>query len=137
MPLKKLFVGKTNKTLIHVFRSILSSNLGFYVDFGLLAFLVEILGLNYLVAASVSFTAGTTLTYFFSVRWIFARRNVRDRRIEYLLFIAVGVIGVLLNGALLWVFTELVGVHYLLSKIIVSGAVFFWNFFARKRLLFR
>ena len=137
MQLKTFFIGKTDKTYIHIIRSVFSSNLGFALDFGLLAFLVEILGLHYLVAASISFTAGTTVTYIFSVRWIFSKRNVRNRRLEYLLFIAVGVVGVLLNGALLWVFTELVGVFYLLSKIIAGTTVFFWNFAARKLLLFR
>ena len=137
MQLKSLFFGKTEKGIIHIIRAMLSSALGFAIDFALLAFFVEIVGINYLVAASMSFTAGTTVTYFFAIKWIFLRRNVRDKRVEYLLFTAVGVAGVLLNGALLWLFTELVGVHYLVSKVISASMVFFWNFFARKYLLFK
>ena len=137
MRLKALFVGKTDHTFIHLLRSILSSSLGFSIDFGLLAFFVEILQVYYLIAASMSFAAGTTMTYILSVRWIFSRRKVRDRRLEYLLFTAVGVIGLLLNAVLLWLFTESAGVHYLLSKIIAASMVFFWNFVARKLLLFR
>ena len=137
MHLKVVFTGKSDKTFIHLIRSLFSSNLGFLIDFGLLAFLVEILRIHYLVAASISFTAGTTVTYILSVRWIFSRRNIRDKKLEYLLFMAVGGIGVILNGVLLWFFTEIIGVHYLLSKIVAASMVFFWNFFARKFLLFK
>ena len=137
MRIEKVFRGKSDKTIIHIIRSFFSSILGFSVDFGLLAFLVEILGIHYVVAASISFTAGTAVTYMISVRYIFPRRNVRDKKLEFLLFTAIGVAGVILNGVLLWVFTEHAGVYYLLSKIGAATIVFFWNFFARKLLLFR
>ena len=137
MKLREILFGKSDKALIHIFRSVLSSSLGFAVDFGLLAFVVEVLGVNYLIAASISFTAGTTVTYILSIKWIFATRSVRDKKLEYLLFTGVGVIGVILNGVLLWAFTELAGLHYLLSKIAAAAIVFFWNFLARRTLLFR
>ena len=137
MRLTSIFRGKSDNTVIHIIRSIFSSSLGFAVDFGMLAFLVEILGMYYLVAASISFAAGTTVTYILSVKYIFPNRNIRDKKLEFLLFMAVGAAGVLLNGVLLWAFTEHAGAHYLLSKIFAATIVFFWNFFARKLLLFR
>jgi putative flippase GtrA len=37
----------------------------------------------------------------------------------------------------MWLLTDVASVHYLLSKIVSASAVFFFNFFSRKALLFR
>jgi len=42
------------------------------------------------------------------------------------------VVGLLFTEALLYIFTEWVHIHYMISKIIATIIVFFWNFFARK-----
>jgi putative flippase GtrA len=46
------------------------------------------------------------------------------------------VVGLLLNDGLIWTFTELGKIHYLASKVLAAVAVFFWNFFARRQVLF-
>ncbi len=56
---------------------------------------------------------------------------------EYGLFVFVGVVGLGLNELLLWMFTDALGLYYLLSKVIGASLVFFWNFGMRKALLFR
>jgi putative flippase GtrA len=114
-----------------------ASFLAFCVDFGLLAVLTESAGLHYLVSAAVSFLAGTTVSYALSILWVFEKRRFGTPALEYLLFVLVGVVGLALNETLLWLLTEPVGLHYLLSKIIAAALIFFWNFAARKRILFR
>lgn len=39
--------------------------------------------------------------------------------------------------SVIWAVTERAGVHYLLSKVIAGCSVFFFNFFTRRRVLFR
>ena len=134
---RRLITGRSDHILIHVFRSICSSSIGFAVDVGLLALLVEVGGLHYLVAASISFFAGTSITYLFSVLWIFPRRRLKRKSMEYLVFFGVGIIGIALNDVLMWTFTEQFSVYYLYSKFISAVMVFFCNFAARKYLLFR
>jgi putative flippase GtrA len=116
--------------------SVASSLLSFALDFGVLALLTEVAGLYYLVSAGISFVAGTTLSYALSVAFIFALRRHASAWIEYALFVLVGVVGLGLNEVLLWVGADVLGVHYLISKIIAASLVFFWNFTARKLLLF-
>jgi putative flippase GtrA len=41
-------------------------------------------------------------------------------------------ISLLIDSLLLWLFTQIFGIHYLASKIIATGAGFLWNFFGRK-----
>ena len=122
---------------IQLVKATISSTIGFGLDFALLVLLVEFFGMHYLVAATIGFTVGTTVVYIFSVQWIFPKRALRRKSLEYGLFIAVGLVGAALNDFFLWLFTEPIGIHYMASRLISASLVFFWNFFARKRLLFK
>ncbi len=117
-------------------KSMAASFLAFAVDVGLLALLTEAAGLHYLVSAGIAFTAGTTVSYALSVTWVFRGRRFSSRAVEYGLFVAVGLVGLGLNEALLWAFTELLALFYLASKVVAAAIIFFWNFGARKLLLF-
>jgi putative flippase GtrA len=135
--LNRLFIVKSNRLSVHFLRAIPSSLTATVLDFGLLVFLTEVVHLHYLISNGISFMAGTTLLYVLSVFWVFGRRSIRSRHLEYWLFILIGAVGLLFNEALIWVFTEEVHVYYLYSKIIAGCTVFFWNFLSRRYILFR
>lgn len=109
---------------------------GFAVDFGLLWLLVEHAGLHYLVAATISFLAGTVVVYWVSVRHAFRYRRVADRRIEFGYFATIGAIGVGLNLFLMFALVEWLSLHYLLAKVGAAGVSFVANFAMRRWLLF-
>ena len=81
--------------------------------------------------------SGTSVSYALSVLWVFDTRRVASKAAEYALFVLVGAVGLALNEGLLWLFTEALGLHYLLAKVIAATLIFGWNFGARKLLLFR
>lgn len=110
--------------------------LSFALDFGGLAFITEVIRLSYLVSAAFSYVLGTSLSYALSVRFVFSLRRFSSRVLEYGVFLAVGIIGLCLNELFLWVLTDKVGIYYLISKIVAASLVFFWNFGARKLVLF-
>jgi putative flippase GtrA len=112
------------------------SLVAFAIDFAILVALTEAAGLHYLLAAVFSFLVGTTLSYLVSILWVFPLRRLSSKTAEYLLYIAVGVVGLGLNEALLWFFTETVGIFYMASKVCAGSLIFFWNFGARKLILF-
>jgi putative flippase GtrA len=95
------------------------------------------LGLPYAAAALLGFTAGAAAAYVASVRWVFESRNVRNSTMEFGLFVAVGVGGLLITEGLLWLFIEQLSWPAVLSKLGTSGFVFVFNFGVRKALLFR
>jgi putative flippase GtrA len=41
-----------------------------------------------------------------------------------------------LNDGLIWILTEVGKMHYLASKVLAAVVIFFWNFFARRQVLF-
>jgi putative flippase GtrA len=118
-------------------KTVVASQAAFWLDFGVLALLTEVGGLHYLVSAAIAFLAGTSVSYALSVRWVFDSRRVSSKTAEYALFVLVGAVGLALNEGLLWLFTEALGRHYLLAKLIAATIIFGWNFGARKLLLFR
>lgn len=127
----------SNRTYVHFLRSLVASNVSFWLDFGILAFLTEIAGLHYLGSAAIGFAVGTSVNYTLCVVWVFSRRRIRRKTIEYTVFLLIAIVGVGLNEILIWSFTANLDLHYLLSKIVSSSIVFVWNFLTRKYILFR
>jgi len=115
----------------------LASGVALAVDAGLLGVLTSGLGIPYLVSGAIGFMAGLITIYLLSIGWVFQNRNLKDARAELLIFAIIGIVGLGINHAVLYVLTGLVGVHYGLSKAASVVLVFSWNFGARKYLLFR
>ncbi|MBN2324558.1 MAG: GtrA family protein [Spirochaetes bacterium] len=134
---RELFLQRSDRIIVTLFRSIPSSMISFAVDFGILVLLTEIAGMHYLLSNVIGFMGGTTINYLLCILWVFSDRAVENRHLEYWLFIVIGASGVGLNELFIWVFTEKLAIYYLYSKIIAGSSVFFYNFFTRKYLLFR
>jgi putative flippase GtrA len=134
--IRSLFIGGTNNTLFQLFRYTFVGGFAFLVDFGTLFILTEYFNIYYLVSAGIAFIFGLTINYFLSVLWVFNYRTMESRLLEFLLFALIGLIGLGLNELFLWMLTDILFIYYLFSKIITTVIVYFWNFFARKVILF-
>jgi putative flippase GtrA len=132
----QLFEGKTDDALVQLFRYVFVGGAAFAVDFGLLWALKEFAHLHYLIAATLSFAAGLTTNYLLSTRWVFNRAKMKSKTAEFAIFTLIGIVGLLLNDLIMWFFTEKLALYYLLSKIVATLIVFFWNFLSRKFILF-
>ncbi len=130
------FIIKSNNTLIQLVRYTLVGGIAFVADFGSLYALTESLHIYYLVSAAIAFTIGVTIKYAFSIVWVFNKRTIQSRWIEFFLFGIIGVTGLGLSLLFMWFFTEKTHLHYLASKIIAAILVFCWIFFVRKFTLF-
>ena len=131
-----LLKNKTDSTLIQLFRYTLVGGIAFLVDFGTLYALTEGAGLHYLVSAALSFCLGLLTNYSLSVVWVFQRRRLSSRWAEFGVFGLIGLVGLGFNELTIWLLTEKLGLHYLMSKIASTVCVYLWNFFARKFALF-
>ena len=59
------------------------------------------------------------------------------RAAEFAVYGIIGVVGLLLNNLLLYIFTDHLHLHYMLSKLIAAATVLAWNFLGRKIILFK
>ena len=133
---KKILFGKTTNLFIQFFRYTLVGGLAFVVDLVLLFVLTEYAHWHYLVSATLSFLAGLLVNYILSTQWIFRSSKIKNKKIEFILFGLIGVIGLGLNNVLLYFFTDLIGLYYMLSKLITAVLVYAWNFLGRHYFLF-
>ena len=107
------------------------------VDIGFFFVFAKILGFNYLAIASVGFLIATFVNYLLSVRLVFDSGVRFPRNKEIALIYVVSAAGLLFNLATLYLMVDLAHTELMLSKIIATATVFFWNYFARKHYVFR
>lgn len=111
--------------------------IAFGFDIGSLWFFTHFLRIHYLAAAGMAFLIGLAVNYGLCVRWVFKKRAVKSKGVEFMIFGLIGLVGLALNEMFMWLFTAMVGFHYLVSKIGSTVFVYLWNFFARRYSLFR
>lgn len=109
----------------------------FFVDYSLLYILTNYLKMNYLLAAACAFSAGLVINYILSIIWVFDNRNIDNPMLEFLIFTGIGIVGLFLNECLLWVFTDWLQIHYMVSKIYATAILYVTNFMLRKVILFK
>ena len=109
--------------------------IAFVIDYGLLALLTEVFGVNYLVSATISFTVSVIFNYLASMRYVFTHKEDMSRRREFVIFVVLSVIGLIINNLCMWTGVELLGIHYLITKIVATAIVMIWNFVTRKIFL--
>ena len=107
----------------------------FAVDYALMVFLVEVFGVDSVVAATVSYIVSIVVNYFMSMRFVFRRREGITRRREFTLFLVLALVGLAINDVLLWVATDLLLIDYRLAKLGVAVIVTMWNFWSRRELV--
>jgi putative flippase GtrA len=117
-------------------RAVLASNSGALTDFALLAFFVEMAGLPSILASMLSFSFATVLVYILNVRWVFTVRRFENRSAEFSLFTGISLVALVFNTGSMWLCIDLLSMHYLLAKVLAGAVVFFFNFTARKLILF-
>ena len=132
-----LFEGieKKNKTLAQLFRYSFAAIGTFIVDYSIYFLLSYIMGIQYLLAAVAGFILGTTTNYLISKHMVFPGKP-KSRTLEVTLVFIISGIGFLILEAGLYTLTDIYGIHYLVSKLIMTGIIFLWNFFARKTFLY-
>ncbi|MFW5728945.1 MAG: GtrA family protein, partial [Spirochaetota bacterium] len=118
------------------FRYFGSSGVAFVIDMSLLYAITEWLGVHYLVSNIIASVTAMVSNYLLSVWWVFSKRRVGNRAAEFSIFMLTGVAGLGLNQLLLWLFTDVVGLYYMISKFIAAVIGYLSKFFVRRSLLF-
>lgn len=117
-------------------RYLFASVIALLIDYSTLYSLTEFLSLHYLLSACLAFAAGLVAIYLLSVTWVFGTRKLENPALEFLIFLGIGMAGLVLNALIMFVATGWIGMHYLVSKATSTGFVFLFNYFLRSSLLF-
>ncbi len=107
----------------------------FLIDYGLMILLTEGFGMKYLISSGVSFCVSVVVNYILSLKFVFDTGHSKNNAVEFVIFVALSVVGLGINQILMWVCVEKAGIHYMISKIGVTGVVMVYNFVTRKVVL--
>ncbi len=92
---------------------------------------------HYLLAATLGFLLGATVSYVLAVRWAFDRRRLESSpRTEFAVYALIGVTGLGINNLTIFLAVESLGLSLWLAKACAAAITFLFNFSARKWGLF-
>jgi putative flippase GtrA len=134
--LYRMFISKTDDVKLQLFRSVFVSAASFLFDFVLLYLFTSVLGFYNLFSNIFSYTMGWVLNYILSGLLVFHTRKYKSRSKEVLFTALIVGSGFCMNELLLWILSDGIGIHYLISKAVAGALTFFWNFFLRKYILY-
>lgn len=108
---------------------------GVIVDFAITWICKEKLRVQKFVANSIGFTVAASGNYLLNRWWTFQSHNQKVIQ-EYLGFIAVSVIGLVINNAILWYLHGRCKINFYLAKLLAIGITTIWNFLANYFITF-
>lgn len=132
-----------NKEVTRFIRFSIVGSLGTLLDFSILT-LLKLAGLPTLLANSISFTTGLINNFTLNRLWTFEDVENTDWRKQFFQYALVSLIGLTLNNIILLslenIFSTLMNQSewaYLPAKVVATGVVVFWNYFANKTWTFK
>lgn len=139
----KNFINNKNSIVAQIAKFAVVGVISFIIDAGILYVLTLIFGVKfYLAFAAISFSTSVIVNYILSMRFIFEGRKDIKKQKEFVIFVILSVIGLLLNQFVMWGFGEMFSRHVeltseiiLLIKVISTCIVMVWNFVSRKIFL--
>ena len=135
--MKGLLSAPTDNPATQLFRYGLVGGGAFVIDFACYC-LLGFLGLHYLLAGIAAFLVSFVFNFYASRVFIFKKSAPEKAGAkEFSAVITISVVGLALTELLLYLGTGLLDFDYRASKIIASVIVLFWNYFARKRFVYR
>lgn len=137
---------KSDNTMVQFIRYSFVGFVATVADMLVFHVLSNIIGINHIVANSISFICGLIINYAMSRKWVFNADTGYSVK-EFVMFSFIGVIGLGISDLILYILIDLGIFVYifrldnmefvkLVSKCIAVIVVLMWNFIARKKLVF-
>ena len=118
-----------------IFRFGIVGGLAFLIDYGVLILCKEIFRLSVLLSAAIGFTISVIFNYFASIIFVFNVDAEKDSKKNFIVFIVLSIIGLLLTELIMYAGVDLLRFNYKFIKIIATGIVMVFNFVTRKLFL--
>jgi len=106
------------------------------VDISLFSLFAKYLNYNYILVGFVTFLIATYINYVLSIKYVFSSGLRFKKKLEMLLVFLVSSLAMIINLLALFILIEYILLDPVLSKILASATVFFWNYLTRKKIIF-
>ena len=132
---KKKSKLQMSKLMQQILRFGVVGGLAFIVDYTILIICKEVFDINVLLSAAIAFSVSVIFNYILSITWVFDVNQEKSKRRNFILFIVLSIVGLILTEIIMWFGTDIVKIHYLIVKIIATAIVMVFNFVTRKKFL--
>ncbi|MDD5397109.1 MAG: GtrA family protein [Candidatus Moranbacteria bacterium] len=126
---------KTSQGLRQFLKYLFCGGVSTLTDMFVLYVSTHFLGINHLVAAAAAFVAGVATNYSLNTMLVFKSSGKIKRELS--LFVIIGVGGLLWTETILWILVDNMNFKIMIAKMIAVILVLNWNFFMRKKFVFR
>ena len=123
------------KLLVQIFRFGIAGGLAFVIDYAILILCREVLHLPILVSSAIAFSISVIFNYILSISWVFEVDKEKDKKKNFIIFILLSIVGLILTEIIMYIGTDIAHIHYLIVKIIATAIVMVFNFITRKMFL--
>jgi len=124
------------RTMRYFLRYCVVGIIGTGVDVGILYVLVNYRLAPFGIALVLAFMAAVTSNFILNKKWTFDDTSTK-RAAQYLVFLGISVVGLIVTFFLMWFFVTIHGVWYIFAKLITSCIVMVFNFSANTLITFR
>ena len=108
----------------------------FLFELAVLYILTEYCGLHYLISAGIAFTLSVIVNYILCVKWVFHAAKQKSIYATAIFF-GSSVFGLAINQFAMWLLVDVIGLYYMMAKIVATGIVTIWNYVMKRYALKR
>ncbi len=124
------------------FKYILVGGSAFVIDFVTMWICNEFIfrGSYLHLSVFIGYTVGLVYNFLLSCKYVYKdgfKKIEGKEAVSFIIFTIIGLIGLALTEGFMHLFAIIIGINYLISKIITGGLVMFWNYLARKIVIFK
>lgn len=124
----------THPKLAEIFRFAFTGGVCFVVEFLCLTLMVEFFHVPVLIATAIAFLISVAVNYVLCVKWVFTGAKDGGAAVRTAFLITSGM-GFGLNELFMWLLNIVLGVHYMIAKVISTLLVMIWNYFTKRLVL--
>lgn len=110
--------------------------IAFVGDFAMLTLVVKGLHCSVIAGATAGFIAGAITNYLLCLRLVFKNHTLQSRWLEFVIFVAIGIVGLVINDLVMLACIKYFGVQFQFAKLIAAVFVLVFNFAGRRAALF-
>jgi len=131
------------KNLIAEFsRYILVGGSSFVIDFAAMYIFQEFIfkGSHVFIAVFIGYMVGLIYNFFLSSGYVFKNgfEKIKGKEIQsFIIVTIIGIMGLGFTEALMYLFVNILMLHYLIGKVLSGGIVLFWNYIGRKIIVYK
>ncbi len=123
-------------------RYVIVGGSAFGVDFATMCIFQEFIfkGEHVFIAVFIGYTVGLIYNFLLSCGFVFKDgfKKIEGKELQsFIIFTVIGLIGLLLTEVLMYLFVNIIAMKYMFGKIISGGIVMFWNYIARKVIIYK